>query len=157
MSELIFREASVEDLPRVAALWGELDAYHRQLGLAFPRVENPQEAWVKSIERSLGRFSFVWLAAQGDHLSAFLMARYKRLPEGLGAVFVGEISDLYVEERLRNQQVGARLVEKAMTKFRELNVHSVEVQILSGNTGALDFWHKRGFEDELTQVRLVLE
>ncbi|NOH11590.1 MAG: GNAT family N-acetyltransferase [Chloroflexi bacterium] len=157
MSELNFREASAEDLPAVAKLWGKLDAFHRQLGLAFPETEEAEQAWINSIERTLGRFSFVWLAEQDETPQAFLMGRYKRLPETLGGVFVGEISDLYVDESLRGKQVGARLVELAVKKFKELDVHSVEVQILAGNEGALEFWHKHGFEDELTQVRMVLE
>ena len=98
MSELNFREASADDLVAVAELWGKLDDYHRQLGLNFPEVEHPQEAWINSIERTLGRFSFVWLAEQDGQSKAFLMGRNKRLPEALGGVFVGEISDLYVDE-----------------------------------------------------------
>lgn len=157
MSELNFREAGVDDLPAVAALWGKLDSFHRQLGLAFPEAEEPQQAWIKSIQRTLGRFSFVWLAEQDGIPRAFLMGRYKRLPETLGGVFVGEISDLYVDESLRGQQVGARLVELAVANFRELDVHSIEVQIMAANEDALDFWYKHGFKDELTQVRMVLE
>ena len=157
MSELNFREASADDLAAVAELWGQLDEFHRKLGLNFPEVENPEEAWIKSIERTLGRFSFVWLAEKDGQPKAFLMGRYKRLPETLGGVFVGEISDLYVDESLRGQKVGKQLVDMAVAKFKELEVHSIEVQILAGNEGALDFWHKHGFEDELTQVRMVLE
>jgi GNAT superfamily N-acetyltransferase len=70
---------------------------------------------------------------------------------------VGEISDLYVDESLRGSGAGAQLVEMAMAKFAELNVHSVEVQILAGNTGGSGFWLKQGFKPDLTLVRKVLK
>lgn len=157
MSELILRAAKEEDLPALAKLWGELDAFHRELGFAFPEVDNANEKWIASFARTLGRFSFIWLAEKDEKIVAFLLARIKQSPAHLGNVQVGEISDLYVGEKLRKAGVGAQLVKLAMQMFDELEVHSVEVQILAGNDLGLDFWQKQGFGPDLSQVRKILK
>lgn len=157
MSDISLRAANEEDLPLIASLWGELDRFHRKLGLDFPEVENVEEKWLTSFKRTLDRFSFIWLAEREGQISAFILARLKQSPAFLGGVQVGEISDLYVGESLRGEGVGAQLVALAMQKFEELQVHSVEVQILAGNDQGLDFWQEQGFAPDLTQVRKALK
>lgn len=150
------RQAGVEDLPAAAALWQQLDAYHRSLGLAFPHVDNAPQFWAESFQRTLGRFSFLWLAEESGSPVGFLMARVKQSPAHLGGQQIGEISDLYVNESARGGGLAGQLVQAAMQKFAELAVHSVEVQVQAGNDGGLDFWHKHGFATDLTLVRKVL-
>ena len=156
MSAIQFRQAEMNDLPAVAKLWRALDTFHRDLGLAFPEVDDSEAQWLASFERTLGRFSFLWLAERDGEISAFLLARVKQSPGYLGGVQVGEISDLYVSDALRGQGVGEKLVTLAMENFAEADVHSVEVQIQAGNEGGLDFWRKLGFALDLTQVRKTL-
>lgn len=156
MADLQPREATVEDLPAVAALWDKLQDFHRSLGLAFAETEDASEKWLGSFQRILGRFSFLWVAGEKDGVQAFLLGRVKQSPPFLSGVQVGEISDLYVDESLRGSGVGAQLVELAMKKFKDLNVHSVEVQIQAGNDAGLAFWHKQNFKTDLTLVRKVL-
>ena len=157
MSALILREASEAYLPAVAELWLQLDAYHRSLGLAFPESDSAAEKWLASFQRTLGRFSFLWVAEERSIAKAFLLARLKQSPPFLGSVQVGEISDLYVDESLRGSGIGARLLKLALEKFTVLKVHSVEVQVLARNDSALDFWLKQGFERDLTLVRMGLK
>jgi ribosomal protein S18 acetylase RimI-like enzyme len=150
------RAGTDADLPAVAAMWQRLDEYHRNLGLAFPHAENAAEKWTDSFRRTLGRFSFLWLAEQDRKAQAFLLARVKQSPAFLGAVQVGEISDLFVDESLRGSGVASQLVGEATKKFQELGVHSIEVQVLAGNQTGLDFWVKQDFKTDLTLVRKVL-
>lgn len=152
----VIRAGDESDLPAAAALWTQLDEYHRSLGLAFPHVENSGDKWADSFRRTLGRFSFLWIAEQDGRAQGFLMARVKQSPAHLGSMQVGEISDLYVSEALRGSGVASQLVGAAMAKFTELGVHSVEVQVQAGNDGGLDFWHKQDFKTDLTLVRKVL-
>ncbi len=156
MSEIVVRLAQAEDLPAVETLWLQYEAFHRSQGLAFPQVEQAVAAWRGSFERTLGRFSFVWVAERDGEICAFLLARLKRTPAYLGGVLVGEISDLFVAEALRGQKVGSRLAAEAIRTLRAQGVHSIEVQVLQRNTGGQSFWQELGFEAELTQFRLHL-
>ena len=157
MAELLVRAAAAEDLPSVAAAWRRLQEFHRSLGLAFPLHVDAPEKWLASFQRTLGRFSFLWVVGPVGQADAFLLARVKQSPPFLGAVQVGEISDLYVDDSLRGSGTGTALVETALRKFEELGLHSVEVQIQAGNAAGLDFWVKQGFVRDLTLVRKVLK
>lgn len=156
MSDVVVRLMQLEDLPAVEALWMQYDSYHHSLGLAFPRPELGAAVWRASFERTLGRFSYAWVAEKDGIVAAFLLARLKRTPAFLGGVLVGEISDLYVSDSLRGQKVGSRLAAAAVETLRALQVHSIEVQVLQRNTGALAFWLEQGFVAELIQFRLPI-
>lgn len=156
MDEPLVRLAVENDLPFVAVAWRQLQDYHASLGMDFPLTRDSQDKWLGSFQRTLGRFSFLWVAEVEGQIKAFLLARIKQSPAYLGGVQVGEISDLYVDESMRGSGVGSRLVDIAMEKFHQLVVHSVEVQIQAGNNSSLAFWHKLGFKQDLTLVRKML-
>lgn len=157
MAELQVRDATPADLAPVGAAWLKLQEYHRSLGLAFDLPGDAAEKWLNSFQRTLGRFSFLWVVGEGETPAAFLLARVKQSPAFLGGVQVGEISELYVDESLRGSGAGKLLAETALAKFRELNLHSVEVQVQAGNHGGLAFWLRQGFKQDLTLVRKVLK
>jgi GNAT superfamily N-acetyltransferase len=156
MSQTQIRLALPHDLPAVVILWEHLDAYHHRAGLAFPAVAGAGEAWRASFERTLGRFSFLWVADDTGQVLGFVLARLKRTPAYLGGLLVGEISDLYVEDRLRGQGVGGDLVAAAMARLEAENVHSVEVQIMEQNGQGKQFWLRQGFQPEVVQVRRMM-
>jgi ribosomal protein S18 acetylase RimI-like enzyme len=157
MAELQVREATAEDLAAVGAAWLKLQEYHRSLGLAFVLPADAVDKWLDSFQRTLGRFSFLWIIGESGTADAFLLARVKQGPGYLGGVQVGEISELYVDESLRGSGAGKLLAETALRKFGELNLHSVEVQVQAGNHGGLAFWLRQGFKQDLTLVRQVLK
>lgn len=156
MDEPQIREATPEDLPSVGAAWRKLQEFHLTLGLAFPLGSDSADKWLASFQRTLGRFSFLWVVGKTGQVSAFLLARVKQSPSFLGGMQVGEISDLYVDDSLRGSGIGTRLVETAMHKLSEIGVHSVEVQIQSGNDAGLVFWEKLGFKKDLALVRKLV-
>jgi ribosomal protein S18 acetylase RimI-like enzyme len=156
VSDILIRLARLEDLPKVEGLWDQYNRYHRSLGLAFPQPEQAASAWRASFERTLGRYSFVWVAEQESLVCGFLLARLKRTPAFLGGLLVGEISDLFVVDSVRGQKVGSRLAAAAVDDLRAKQVHSIEVQVLQRNVNAQAFWQELGFEAELTQFRLAL-
>jgi len=154
VKDITIRMAESDDLPAVSNLWEKYTDYHRRLGLVFIGPLEASSAWVNSFERTLGRFSFLWVAVGDGNIQAFLLARLKRIPAYLGGVMVGEISDLYVDESFRHLGLGTQLVRTATNFLKSQGVHSIEVQILTDNDGALTFWRKFGFQDELIQLRL---
>jgi L-amino acid N-acyltransferase YncA len=156
MDEPNVRAATSEDLPAVSALWRNLQEYHLSLGLAFPLETDASDKWISSFQRTLGRFSFLWVGHDRDQVSAFLLARIKQSPAYLGGFQIGEISDLFVADNLRGSGIGTRLAETAIIKLQEVGVHSIEVQIQAGNDGGLAFWQKLDFKTDLTMVRKVI-
>jgi GNAT superfamily N-acetyltransferase len=153
----VVRIGTEKDLRAVGLLWGELTRYHISVGYHFPINENTIDDWIASFSRTLGRFSFLWVAEQEGEVTAFLLGRLKRTPTYLGGVLVGEISDLFVSDSLRGQGIGKQLVAVAMQHFSQQNVHSVEVQIMAGNESGIAFWNSLGFQNDVILVRRMLE
>lgn len=153
----VVRVGIVNDLRAVGLLWSKLNNFHLSIGMHFQADDNSVEAWIASFSRTLGRFSFLWVAEQRGEISAFLLGRLKRTPAYLGGVMVGEISDLYVSEGLRGQGIGKQLVSTAMLHFKNQGVHSVEVQIMAHNESGLVFWNSLGFQNDVILVRHMVE
>ena len=153
MNSLMLRPANKEDLLPVSALWQQLTAFHQQMGLAFEINDDSPLKWVESFERTLGRFSFLWVAEEDGRIGAFLLARIKRAPSYLGGALVGEISDLFVCDEFRGRKIATQLVDLALKEFTSQKVHSVEVQVMVENLDGLKFWQLQGFKKELTLVR----
>ena len=151
------RIGTVDDLRVVGQLWNELNDYHHTVGLNFPAGDSVVEEWISSFERTLDRFSFLWVAEQKSVVRGFLLGRLKRTPAYLGGVMVGEISDLYLGEDLRGQGAGRQLVDAAVEKFEELNIHSIEVQIMAQNSAGLAFWKSLGFQNDVILVRRMIK
>jgi ribosomal protein S18 acetylase RimI-like enzyme len=151
------RSGTDNDLRAVGQLWRKLNQYHRTVGLNFPETRTVVEEWIASFERTLGRFSFLWVAEEGSEIQGFLLGRLKKAPAYLGGVLIGEISDLYVGEELRGQGIGRELVDTAMQHFRSFKVHSVEVQVMSQNESGIAFWNSLGFKEEVVLVRRMID
>jgi L-amino acid N-acyltransferase YncA len=154
MPEVRYRLADETDLPAVAEMYGELDAYFRSLSYRFPRVQNVGQVWVDSFRRTLGRFSALHVAEADGRLVGFSLGRVKRVAPYLGGVLVGELSDIWVEPQRRLNGVGQGLAQRTFDWLRQQGVHSIEVQILEGNTASAAFFRSLGFHPELSQYRL---
>ncbi len=153
----VVRIGTPDDLRAAGLLWRKLNDFHLSIGLHFQADENSVESWIDSFSRTLGRFSFLWVAERGGEISAFLLARLKKAPAYLGGVMVGEISDLYVDDSLRGQGIGKQLVSTAMLHFKAQKIHSVEVQVMAKNESGLAFWNSLGFQNDLILVRQMVE
>ncbi|HSO27865.1 MAG TPA: GNAT family N-acetyltransferase, partial [Anaerolineales bacterium] len=102
MAEIVYRQARPEDLPVAAQMYTRLDqAYRSQMTFFFPPLEPENyevgQAWLDSFQRTLGRFSVLFVAEKDGELLGFVLGRVKRTPLYLGGVMVGEISEVWVE------------------------------------------------------------
>lgn len=152
----VVRVGTHNDLRAVVRLWSELNTFHHSIGLQFPEGAEAGAEWVASFERTLGRFSFLWVAELEGSIQGFLLARLKRTPGYLGGVLVGEISDLYVSDEMRGMGAGKDLVATAFNELTKHDVHSIEVQVMIQNTNGLEFWKSMGFREDVLLVRRMI-
>ena len=80
MSQITYRVATEDDFPIVKKYYAKLDALFRQLGLILPEPDDVGQAWLDSFQRTLNRFSKLWVAELDGDVVAFLLARVKRTP-----------------------------------------------------------------------------
>lgn len=149
------REATADDFPILVNWYGQLNTYFYQMGYRLPHPENVGQIWLESFQRTLGRFSNVFIAElEGDPVG-FMLCRLKRVPAHMGGVMVGEISDVWIETEARRLGIGERLSRLALAWLRENDAHSVEVQILKDNEGSWKMFERLGFQLEFRAVRLL--
>ena len=155
MSEITYRVATEDDFPIVKKYYSKLDGLFRQLGLLLPEPDDVGQAWLDSFQRTLDRFSKLWVAELDGEVVAFLLARVKRTPPFMGGVLVGELADEWVEPQARRIGIADKLCRYGFAWLREMEVHSVEIRILKGNDASWAMLKPMGFKPELTQYRVT--
>ena len=73
----------------------------------------------------------------------------------MGGVLVGELSDMWIVRKARRLGIGDKLVRIGIEWFRELGVHSVEIQVLWENMASWGIFEKMGFKPEYRAARLM--
>jgi len=152
---VIFREANPEDFPTLINWYAQLNTYFYELEYRLPQPENVGQIWLESFQRTLGRFSNVFIAEVEGKPVGFALCRLKRLPAYMGGVLVGELSDIWVEAEARQMGIGDGLSRLVLAWLREHGAHSVEVQILKDNEASWKLFERLGFKLEFRTVRLL--
>jgi ribosomal protein S18 acetylase RimI-like enzyme len=159
---MVYRLATETDFPFLVETYEKLNAYYYQVGYRLPRPENTGQAWLESFQRTLGRFSNVFVAETVDEngeprLVGFVLCRLKRLAAHFGGGLTGEISDVWVEPDARRMGIGEGLLRQAAQWMRTQGAISVEAQILKDNQASLSLFESLGFRLEYRLVRLLWE
>lgn len=66
------------------------------------------------------------------------------LLEGYPSTY-GEVIELYVEEKYREQHIGSELMKKIEKYFQEKNCDAVFIEVFAPNTNARSFYAKHGY------------
>ncbi len=157
MSEVTYRLAGETDFPIMKKYYTLLNSHFHQYGYRLPVPENVGEVWLDTFKRTLGKFSVAYVAEFEGKVVGFLLARIKRLPPYMGGMFVGELSDEWIEPEVRRLGVGAHMCHMALDWLKEQKVHSVEIQVLNGNEASWNMLSAMGFKQEFRVGRMCWE
>ncbi len=164
-----YREATEADFPVLKQMYALLNTYFYQMGYRLPHPENVGDIWLDSFRRTLGRFSNVHVAemAVAEMANAemeingemqvvgFMLCRLKRVPAYMGGVMVGELSDMWIDDRARRMGIGDKLSRLALDWMRQQGAHSVEIQVLRDNEASWKLYERMGFKLEFRVGRLL--
>ena len=148
----LVRPGDKDDIVRLETLWLEFYEDQKRLGM---RLEIPTDAfrhWADSYAPILGRFGCLFVIEKDNELIGFLTGRIRSLPPHFGGSQAGFITDVYVAEPHRAHGLGRKLVLFATNWFKELGLQRIELQVVSGNTPALNFYRRLGWSEELVQM-----
>lgn len=140
-------------LPAIEAAFTTMYAEMAALGPVLPLVEGGAARWAEGVRAGLERFGRLCVATRDAEVIGFAHGQLKLTPEHQGALRVGLISHVYVAPAHRGIGQARALVQQLHDWFAAKEVHSVELQVVQGNTAALAFWHSLGYADELVQLR----
>jgi ribosomal protein S18 acetylase RimI-like enzyme len=153
---IIIREIPHGDDPamiKVEQLFFDMYAFMNDHGLRLGLTEKGEQKWLDGIRKGMGRFGVLLVAEQEGKVLAFAHGSVRLTPDYLGNRKVGVITHVYVDGEFRGGGIGENMVKGLEDWFREKEVHSVELQVLSGNKSGIAFWEKLGYPLELKQYR----
>lgn len=150
-----YRLVTENDLPIIKDMYAKLNSYFYEMGYRLPHMENVGQVWLDSFRRTLGRFSNVFIAEIDSRVVGFMLCRIKRVPQHMGGVLVGELSDMWILSDARRMGIGDKLSRLAIDWLREQGVHSVEIQVLKDNEASWKLYEHMGFQLEFRVGRLL--
>jgi ribosomal protein S18 acetylase RimI-like enzyme len=153
--DVVYRLANETDFPIIKNFYNLLNQHFYSLGYRLPHPEDVGEVYLASFRRTLGKYSNAWVAEVNGQVVAYILCRIKRVPQYMGGVLVGELSDEWVEPEVRRLRIGDRLCRIALDWLRDQNVHSVEIQVLNSNEASWRMLSRMGFQQEFRVGRLV--
>lgn len=154
MLEIEIRPAVHSDVPQIVDLQLELGRHHRQLGPDNPRYQISQEDWTQQIQSALDNGSSRFLVAtQRGLVCGFVRLTMVDKPWGVSC----EMDTIVVEEGLRGQGVGQRLVEAAEQTARAAGARAIRANVLSRNSAGGDFYRDNGYSDIAVRFGKSLE
>ena len=150
-----YRLVTESDFPVLKEMYASLNTYFYRMGYRLPHPENVGDIWLESFQRTLGRFSNVFIAEVDHRVAGFMLCRIKRVPQYMGGVLVGELSDMWIIAEARRMGIGDKLSRLALDWLREQGVHSVEIQVLRDNDASWKLYDRMGFKLEFRVGRLL--
>jgi len=155
VKEVKYRLATEADFPTLVEMYTLLNTYFYQMVYRLPQPENVGQVWLDSFRRTLGRFSNVFVAEIDGQVAGFMLCRLKRVPNYMGGVLVGELSDMWIDKSARRMGIGDKLSRLALDWMRSQGAHSVEIQVLKDNEASWKLYEKMGFQLEFRVGRLL--
>ena len=152
-----YRLVQEDDFPVIKGMYEKLNTYFYKIGYRLPHPENVGQVWLDSFQRTLGRFSNVFIAEIDGQVAGFMLCRLKRVPQYMGGVMVGELSDMWIIKDARRLGIGDKLSRLAMEWMREHGAHSIEIQVLRDNEASWNLYERMGFQLEFRAGRLLWE
>lgn len=148
---IMIRPMTDQDLPAVIALYRDMYAEQKQLGMVM--TFNDAEI-ADMLAAQLKSKLFLLYAAECDAgitgfgIGAMIRASRKfELP--VPAPFLGFIHDVYVTPDARGRGTAGRLVQALEEHFAREGISYVELHVLSGNEPGRRFWSSQGYNDVL--------
>jgi len=153
--DIVFREVEIKDLPNLAEKFEDLNIHYQQMGYLLSTPSQVGKVWIDSFQRTLGRFTNVFIAEKDQEIIGFALCRLKRLPAHMSGLMVGELSDIWVSPKVRRGGIGKILVAMVINWLQKNGARSVEVQVLKDNAPAQAMFESFGFQLEFRSSRLV--
>jgi len=137
----------------LSRLFIEMYIEMRESGLMLDLTDNGSAIWLKSLKNTLGRFTKLFVVFEDAVPVGFASGSLAIINDYLGSKKIGVVNHIYVLKKFRNHQLASKMLKKLEDWFKEKEVHSIELQVLYLNKGAIEFWEKMNYSTELLQMR----
>lgn len=142
------RVARMQEIDRVAALWGLITEHHAHLDPLFRMRRGPvAEGELRELLRALQRDpdAEILVYDRSGTPEGLCIVRIDRAPPILEETERAEITDLGVRPALRRRGIARQLVLEAQSWVRDRGVERIEIQVAHGNEEGQAFWRAMGY------------
>ncbi|MGH2580793.1 MAG: GNAT family N-acetyltransferase [Actinomycetota bacterium] len=145
------RQAALEDVPALVALFQELDRMQSDWRVFTPRPGFYDEVGLKYRE-AMSTENAVVLVAEDEGEIVGMAYGEVRIPSRFSDERALELSGVVVRTGYRGRGVGRALIQEAARFAGELGVEWVELKTFAPNQGAMAFWEGLGFTPRVVQM-----
>src|SRR5512132_8728 len=146
------RQATVEDVPSLVALFQELDRMQADWRVFTPRPGFYDEVGAKYNEALADPDTVVLVAEDEDGEVVGMAYGEARTPSRFSDERALELSGVVVRAGYRGRGVGRELVHEAGRFAADRGVRWVELKTFAPNRGAMEFWEDLGFTARVVQL-----
>jgi len=145
------RQATLDDVPALVALFQELDRMQSDWRVFTPRPGFYDEVGAKYRE-AMNTENAVVLVAEDDGEVVGMAYGEVRVPSRFSDERAMELSGVVVRAGYRGRGVGQALVKEAARFAKEIGVEWIELKTFAPNQGAMAFWEGMGFTPRVVQL-----
>jgi len=145
------RQATLDDVPALVALFQELDRMQSDWRVFTPRPGFYDEVGAKYRE-AMNTENAVVLVAEDDGEVVGMAYGEVRVPSRFSDERAMELSGVVVRAGYRGRGVGQALVKEAARFAKEIGVEWIELKTFAPNQGAMAFWEGMGFTPRVVQM-----
>ncbi len=140
------RHATTDDIEDLVRLYRALESEMTELHPMWPLADGLNEPVDDSLQELLADSDTTVLIGQIDgYPFGFLVARVEGLLDQAGAVRVGAIRLVYVDDAAREVGVGEVMRDSAISELRERGIARFDAHVLPGHRLAKNFFESGGF------------
>lgn len=161
MKDVLIRNATSRDVPRIVQLWKSLMAYHVKhhgYGRGIFRYKKDKLAlYVKFLKKQLRRRNAaVFVAETNGKIAGHVMVEVHKVPP----IYVYDkdayICEIVVDERYRGKGIGTMLLKEVERWTKKKEMRSIALVVHIANKNALSLYRKSGFkEHHLKMAKIV--
>jgi ribosomal protein S18 acetylase RimI-like enzyme len=146
MTQINYREAIKEDIPRLVELWKELMDFHGARDSFFSRSKEGPENFGNFLLENISKDdAVIYIAETEKEAVGYILAMIQDYPPVFEVKQYGLISDLAVTAKYRRTGIGLHLVNIAKEWFIQKGMTRAEIGVAATNEISTTFWTKMGF------------
>jgi|GEM_PF-5938590 len=145
-STAMLRELDPGEAGLVEKLWKDLYREQVEMHPGLQLANSGFNEWASAFEGIIGRFGFITVAIEHGIPVGFIAGRIKMPTPPFLADPVGFISEVFVDAENRGKRLGKKLMGYAEEWFSSQEIVSMELQVLTGNHHAKNFYKLNGWK-----------
>jgi GNAT superfamily N-acetyltransferase len=156
--EISIRDWIRTDLKQIQQTWLE---YFRSVArpdmFLRANAEATMKQWLSDRFHQPECIGFV--AESQEAFAGFLIGRidnWESVPPVIEPRRIGIIDAVYVRKDLRKQEIGSRLIDRAIERMRKANAIAVETTYEAWNDSSNQVWHRAGFAPWMVHAYRIL-